>query len=455
MIDIEVIDTVDPGGGIDNLHREERNNSQLSHGKFKRFLTYISCMLEVQTLPTWSWVGLDKGLPIMHHDIPTMHFFVDCLCVDHWLAMWMKRQSPLLILGGGLTNNWHREDQQSTFACKRQLPFHVERGLPFHMERQSPFHTGEMITFSCAEAIAFCVQRRSPFHAQRQLPFHVKRQLPFHVQRQMPFHTKVDCWSSLHLLWSLICPLHDQQCWSPLHQSPLCQLPLCQLLICPWINSVNCLYVNCWSTPIPRINRGDCLSHAEAIAFSRGGGSWLLILSVVIVNLPNTINRQRWLSDFEQKLVSTLGCLVSQRTFLWESPTNMPKGQTLQFVGIYLPDHMFTHGQLYVAFSRVTDPSAFVVCLNNPDGFTRNIVSGCFGKVQLICQKDKHYNLWAFTYQIICSPMANCMLLSAELQTHQHLLCAWITQMDLQETLFQDVLWLSMYTLTRTMRSGH
>ena len=64
--------------------------------------------------------------------------------------------------------------------------------------------------------------------------------------------------------------------------------------------------------------------------------------------------------------------------------------------------------------------------------FTENIP---FGKVQLISHKDKHCNLWAFTYQIMCSPMANCMLLSAELQTHQLLLCAWITQMDLQETL--------------------
>ena len=53
---------------------------------------------------------------------------------------------------------------------------------------------------------------------------------------------------------------------------------------------------------------------------------------------------------------------------------NKAQGQTLQFVGIYLPDHVFTHGQLYVAFSRVMDPSALAVCLNNPDGFTRNIV---------------------------------------------------------------------------------
>ena len=53
--------------------------------------------------------------------------------------------------------------------------------------------------------------------------------------------------------------------------------------------------------------------------------------------------------------------------------TNKAQGQTLQFVGIYLPDHVFTHGQLYVALSRVTDPSALAVCLNNP-GFTRNTV---------------------------------------------------------------------------------
>ena len=54
--------------------------------------------------------------------------------------------------------------------------------------------------------------------------------------------------------------------------------------------------------------------------------------------------------------------------------TNKAQGKTLEFVGIYLPDHVFTHGQLYVAFRKVIDPSALAVCLNNPDGFKRNIV---------------------------------------------------------------------------------
>ena len=33
--------------------------------------------------------------------------------------------------------------------------------------------------------------------------------------------------------------------------------------------------------------------------------------------------------------------------------TNKAQRQTLDYVGIYLPEHVFRHGQLYVALSRV------------------------------------------------------------------------------------------------------
>ena len=33
--------------------------------------------------------------------------------------------------------------------------------------------------------------------------------------------------------------------------------------------------------------------------------------------------------------------------------TSKAWGQTLDFVGVYLPDHVFIHSQLYVALSRV------------------------------------------------------------------------------------------------------
>ena len=53
---------------------------------------------------------------------------------------------------------------------------------------------------------------------------------------------------------------------------------------------------------------------------------------------------------------------------------NKAQGQTLDFVGVYLPDDVFTHGQLYVALSQVQSSSAVAVYVNDKDGYTKNIV---------------------------------------------------------------------------------
>jgi hypothetical protein len=57
---------------------------------------------------------------------------------------------------------------------------------------------------------------------------------------------------------------------------------------------------------------------------------------------------------------------------------NKSQGQTLSRVGLYLRKPVFTHGQLYVAISRVTKTNGLKILIENQDGAcgttTTNIV---------------------------------------------------------------------------------
>jgi ATP-dependent DNA helicase PIF1 len=50
------------------------------------------------------------------------------------------------------------------------------------------------------------------------------------------------------------------------------------------------------------------------------------------------------------------------------------QGQTLDFVGIWLHDYLFSHGQLYVAMSRVSAIDNIKIAICNNTGKTRNVV---------------------------------------------------------------------------------
>jgi ATP-dependent DNA helicase PIF1 len=59
---------------------------------------------------------------------------------------------------------------------------------------------------------------------------------------------------------------------------------------------------------------------------------------------------------------------------------NKAQGQSLPLVGVYLPEPVFAHGQLYVAISRTSDPHGLLFCIKPPEQSsdifqrTRNIV---------------------------------------------------------------------------------
>ena len=57
---------------------------------------------------------------------------------------------------------------------------------------------------------------------------------------------------------------------------------------------------------------------------------------------------------------------------------NKAQGQTIPYMGLYLPNHVFTHGQLYVALSRVQSKNNIKILVKNgkvdEQVYTKNIV---------------------------------------------------------------------------------
>ncbi|WOH15016.1 hypothetical protein DCAR_0934546 [Daucus carota subsp. sativus] len=52
---------------------------------------------------------------------------------------------------------------------------------------------------------------------------------------------------------------------------------------------------------------------------------------------------------------------------------NKSQGQSLDRVSLYLPRSVFSHGQLYVAISRVTSPSGLKIYIKGPNGRCTNV----------------------------------------------------------------------------------
>ena len=65
---------------------------------------------------------------------------------------------------------------------------------------------------------------------------------------------------------------------------------------------------------------------------------------------------------------------------------NKSQGQSLDKVGLYLPRSVFTHGQLYVAVSRVTSPKGLHVLIDSDSGGSSNVTAN-------VVYEEVFYNL--------------------------------------------------------------
>ncbi|XP_074362500.1 ATP-dependent DNA helicase RRM3-like [Apium graveolens] len=65
---------------------------------------------------------------------------------------------------------------------------------------------------------------------------------------------------------------------------------------------------------------------------------------------------------------------------------NKSQGQSLKIVGLYLPKSVFTHGQYYVAISRVTSPTSLTIFVDDESGAATNIT-------QNVVYKEVFYGL--------------------------------------------------------------
>jgi ATP-dependent DNA helicase PIF1 len=85
---------------------------------------------------------------------------------------------------------------------------------------------------------------------------------------------------------------------------------------------------------------------------------------VNIQRITTTTNRLKWLFTLQRRQFPL--------QLAFAMTINKAQGQTMKTVGIYLHEHVFTHGQLYVALSRATRVNdVFIFC---PNGRTTNNV---------------------------------------------------------------------------------
>ncbi|KAL8093222.1 hypothetical protein AgCh_035203 [Apium graveolens] len=123
-----------------------------------------------------------------------------------------------------------------------------------------------------------------------------------------------------------------------------------------------------------RLNSGTSDEENEIL---KNFAAWCEVISGSFVGTRHFIPRMEWVPS-DSKLPFKLIRKQMPLQVCYAMTINKSQGQSLDRVGLFLPKSVFTHGQLYVAISRVTSPGGLKFFIDDESGecttFTQNVV---------------------------------------------------------------------------------